>query len=111
MSEFFESEFVREELEEINELQKEVYGTLMSFNTMSSEDKMEHIEKLISLLEKQKVMYTRLSLSDDPEADAMKKNLEKSITVLGFPEGTDMITLFNGMAMTCLLYTSPSPRD
>ena len=100
MSEFFESEFVREELEEINELQKEVYGTLMSFNTMSSEDKMEHIEKLISLLEKQKVMYTRLSLSDDPEADAMKKNLEKSITVLGFPEGTDMITLFNGMAMT-----------
>ena len=100
MSEFFESEFVREELEEINELQKEVYGTLMSFNTMSSEDKMEHIEKLISLLEKQKVMYTRLSLSDDPEADAMKKNLEKSITVLGFPEGTDMISLFKGMDKT-----------
>ena len=100
MNEFFQSEIVREELEEINELQQEVYGSLMSFNAMSSEDKMEHIEKLISLLEKQKVMYTRLSLSDDPEADAMKKNLEKSITVLGFPEGTDMITLFNGMAMT-----------
>jgi ABC-type uncharacterized transport system ATPase subunit len=100
MNEFFQSEIVREELEEINELQQEVYGSLMSFNAMSSEDKIEHIEKLISLLEKQKVMYTRLSLSDDPEADAMKKNLEKSITVLGFPEGTDMITLFNGMAMT-----------
>jgi len=100
MNEFFQSEIVREELEEINELQQEVYGSLMSFSAMSSEDKIEHIEKLISLLEKQKVMYTRLSLSDDPEADAMKKNLEKSITVLGFPEGTDMITLFNGMAMT-----------
>ena len=41
-------------------------------------------------------MYTRLSLCDDPAAKEMKENLEKSITMLGFPEGTDMITLFQG---------------
>ena len=100
MSEFFQSEMVREELKVINELQQDVYGSLMNFNIMPHDEKLEHIEKLSSLLEKQKVMYTRLSLSDDPEADDMKKNLEKSLTVLGFPEGTDMITLFNGMAKT-----------
>tara|TARA_Y200000002_G_C22302215_1_gene505020 strand:+ start:218 stop:550 length:333 start_codon:yes stop_codon:yes gene_type:complete len=100
MSEFFQSEMVREELKVINELQQDVYGSLMNFNIMPHDEKLEHVEKLSSLLEKQKVMYTRLSLSDDPEADDMKKNLEKSLTVLGFPEGTDMITLFNGMAKT-----------
>ena len=100
MSEFFDSEIVRKELKDINKLQQEVYGTLMNFNTMPDEEKMEHVDKLSSLLEKQKVMYTRLSLSDDPAAEEMKKNLEQSLTMLGFPEGTDIITLFKGMGKT-----------
>ena len=100
MSEFFDSPLVREELREINELQQEVYGDMMNFNKMPDEEKMEHVEQLSSLLEKQKVMYTRLSLSDDPAAEEMKKNLEQSLTMLGFPEGTDIITLFKGMGKT-----------
>ena len=100
MSEFFQSEMVREELQEINKLQQEVYGDMMNFNKMPDEEKMEHVEQLSSLLEKQKVMYTRLSLSDDPAAEEMKKNLEQSLTMLGFPEGTDIITLFKGMGKT-----------
>ena len=96
MSEFFDSPLVREELREINKLQQEVYGDMMNFNKMPDEEKMEHVEQLSSLLEKQKVMYTRLSLSDDPAAEEMKKNLEQSLTMLGFPEGTDIITLFTG---------------
>ena len=100
MSEFFQSEMVREELREINKLQQEVYGDMMNFNKMPDEEKMEHVEQLSSLLEKQKVMYTRLSLSDDPAAEEMKKNLEQSLTMLGFPEGTDIITLFKGMGKT-----------
>ena len=100
MSEFFDSPLVREELREINKLQQEVYGDMMNFNKMPDEEKMEHVEQLSSLLEKQKVMYTRLSLSDDPAAKEMKKNLEQSLTMLGFPEGTDIITLFKGMGKT-----------
>ena len=100
MSKFFDSEMVRDELQKINELQQEVYGTLMNFNEMPSEEKIEHIDKLNLLLDKQKVMYTRLSLSDDPEALEMKTNLEKSITMLGFPEGTDIISLFSMMNTT-----------
>ena len=35
MSKFFESEIVREELEEIGKLQQEIYGNVISFPTMS----------------------------------------------------------------------------
>ena len=43
MSNFFDSPLVREELEEINELQQEVYGTLISFMNLSPEEQQEHI--------------------------------------------------------------------
>ena len=35
---------------------------------MTRENQLEHVDKLTVLLEKQKIMYARLSLSDDPEA-------------------------------------------
>ena len=56
--------------------------------------------KLTDLLEKQRVMYTRLSLSEDEEAKALKKQLEMSVVMLGFPEGTDISVLFSGMKQT-----------
>ena len=101
MGEFFKSEIVREELEEINALQTELYSNMVNMTQLANlEDKQEHIEKLTRLLEKQRLMYTRVSLSDDPEAKAMKKQLEQSVTMLGFPEGTDISVLFDGMKNT-----------
>ena len=72
----------------------------LSSRDMSREDKVEHIDKLITLLEKQKVMYTRLSLSDSPEAKKMTQTLQKSISSMGFPPGTDMQILFSSMNET-----------
>ena len=100
MSEFFNSEIVREELQEINDLQLSIYKNAMKFGTFSREDKVDHIEKLTELLEKQKLMYTRISLSDDPEAVDLKRHLQKSVELMGFPEGTDMLLLFTGMSNT-----------
>jgi len=100
MSEFFDSELVRESLEEIQGLQTEVYSNAFKFGTMNREDKLVHIEQLSELLEKQKLMYTRISLSKDPEAVELKEHLEKSVQLLGFPEGTDMTLLFSGMSNT-----------
>ena len=100
MSEFFESEIVQDELNEINELQQEIYGKIMNITNLSSEDKVEHIEKLKVLLDKQRVMYTRLALSDDPEAKKLKKQLEDSVQLMGFPQGTDIQILFDGMKQT-----------
>ena len=100
MSDFFDSEIIQEELTEINNMQEKIYGSLFSFGMMSKEDKLEHIEILSDLLEKQKVMYTRLSLSDDPKAIEMKENLRKSVAMMGFPPETDMSMLFNSMNAT-----------
>ena len=100
MSEFFESEIVQDELNEINKMQEEVYGNMMSFGSLDLEEQKEHIELLIELLEKQKVMYTRLSLSDDPMAKKMKATLQDSVQLMGFPPGTDVNMLFEGMKQT-----------
>ena len=100
MSDFFDSEIIQDELKEITKLQQSVYVTMLEFSSMSYNERIEHIGMLSVLLEKQKIMYARLSLSDDPEALTMKKHLEKSVELMGFPSGTDISMLFDGMAKT-----------
>ena len=100
MSNFFDSPLVKEELEEINELQQEVFGSLIAFPNLSPERQQEHIDKLSTLLEKQKIMYGRLSLSDDPQAIEMKETMRKSVSLMGFPSGTSVELLFEGMQKT-----------
>ena len=100
MSDFFDSEIIQEELKEINDMQEKIYGSLFGFGMMSKEEKLEHINILTDLLEKQRVMYTRLSLSDDPKAVEMKENLRKSVAMMGFPPETDMTMLFSSMNAT-----------
>ena len=100
MSDFFDSNIVQKELQEINELQMSIYKNAMKFGTFSREDKVDHIDKLTELLERQRVMYTRITLSDDQEAKDLKKHLQKSVELMGFPEGTDMLLLFSGMSNT-----------
>ena len=100
MSDFFNSEIIRDELIAINRLQESIYKNAFSFDEMDREDQLDHIDDLTELLDKQRVMYTRLSLSDDPNAKRMKGELEKSVQLLGFPEGTDISVLFSGMNNT-----------
>lgn len=94
---FFDSEVVRAEMTEISELQEEVYTKVFEFPTMTKEEKIEHVDTLERLLEKQRVLYTRLSLSDDPEAKMMKENISKSARMMGMPENIDMSIVFNNM--------------
>tara|TARA_B100000131_G_scaffold219583_1_gene211094 strand:- start:63 stop:392 length:330 start_codon:yes stop_codon:yes gene_type:complete len=100
MSNFFDSEIVQEELNEINELQQEVYGKMLNVMNLATEEQVEHIDKLKLLLEKQKIMYARLSLSDDPAALKLKNQIEQSVVVMGFPQGTDINVLFDNMDKT-----------
>ena len=100
MSDFFKSDIIQEELEEINRLQEEIYGSILTFGGMDRETKVGHVEMLQTLLEKQRIMYTRLSLSDDPQAVEMKENLRKSVALMGFPPDTDMSVLFDSMRQT-----------
>ena len=60
---FFDSEVVRAEMHEISQLQEEVYESIFKFPSMSREDKLNHVEMLERLLDKQNILFTRLMLS------------------------------------------------
>jgi hypothetical protein len=95
---FFNSEVVRAEMTEIGELQEEVYQNVFKFPSMSKEEKLKHVELLEKLLDKQKVLYTRLSLSDDPEAIEMKQRIIQSASMMGLPPNVDMNMILNNMS-------------
>jgi len=94
---FFDSALIRAEIAKITELQEEIYESVFKFPGMSKEDKIKHVNLLEELLEKQRIMYTRLSLSDDPEAVKMKKQIADSATLMGLPENVDMNVIFANM--------------
>ena len=94
---FFDSEVVRKEMTDIQELQEEVYGNVFSFPQMNDEEKLEHVEILMELLEKQRILYTRMSLSDDPQAKKMKENIQQSAVMMGMPKDVNMATVFANM--------------
>ena len=94
---FFDSEVVRAEMAEIAELQEEVYENVFKFPRMSKEDQKYHVCILEKLLDKQRVLYTRLSLSDDPAAKKMKKEVEEGARKMGLPSNVDMNILFANM--------------
>ncbi len=95
---FFDSDIVRAEMAEISELQEEVYSNVMKFQFMNNADKSYHIELLERLIDKQKILYARLSLSDDPNAKKMKKDIAQSATIMGLPPNVDMNIIFSQMA-------------
>ena len=111
MSEFFQSEVVRAELAEISELQEEIYNNVFKFSMMTKEDQQYHIEVLERLIEKQKVLYTRLSLSDDPEAKKMKQHIIAGAKDMGLPTNVDMNIVFNDMMKMVNVMKNNVDRD
>ncbi len=87
---FFNSDIVQEELKEISTLQEEIYTKMHSFAGMNKEDKLYHVDLLEKLLTKQRVLYTRMSLSDDTEAKTTKESIMEQEMLLGFPPNTDI---------------------
>ena len=111
MSEFFQSEVVRAELAEIQELLEEVYSNFFKFPSMSKEDQLYHIDILQDLIEKQKIVYTRLSLSDDPEAKKMKAHIISGAKDMGLPTNIDMNIVFNDMMKMVKMMKSSVDKD
>ena len=95
---FFDSEIVRAEMTEIHELQEGVYENFMRFPYMNNADKAHHINQLSKLIDKQKIVYARLSLSDDPDAKEMKENIMRSAKSMGLPANVDVVRMFDQMS-------------
>jgi hypothetical protein len=100
MSGFFQSEIVRESIKEMEELQQEIIQDTFRAPIMSREEKKEHVKLMRTFLEKQKNLYFRLSLSDDPEALEMKERIQDAAKLLGMDPNLSMVDFFVNMEAT-----------
>ena len=72
-NDFFKSDVVRDEIEEIQETYTELLKMSSGLKEFDPEQRLEHVEKTLELIAKQKVFYSRLALAshggnpDDPD--------------------------------------------
>lgn len=83
----------------MEELQQQIVQDTFKVPFMNKKEKKEHVNLMRTFLEKQKNLYFRLSLSDDPEALEMKHRIEESAEFLGFT-GNNVNELFSEMENT-----------
>ena len=82
---FFKSEVVQKELESIQECYTELLKMSAGLKEFNPHERLEHIEKTLELVAKQKVFYARLQLAanelqDDDSAKEIKKRIEMMST-------------------------------
>ena len=80
MSKFFKSEIVQQELEKMQELYLEInrMGLILSVD-----EKREQLLKMLELINVQQTMYMRVTLSEDPDAKQLVKQVKQAATMLG----------------------------
>lgn len=100
MSNFFSSSVVRQSMKELGELQEELATQVFLIPFFSKEEKRAHLDLMKVFLEKQKNLFFRMSLSDDPEALETKDQILKSAKMLGLKEGQGMNEFFEVLENT-----------
>ena len=81
-------------------MQEEIYAKIFAFEKLSHKEKMEHVDQLETLLDKQRNFYMRLKLSDDPRAKDMMEQIHQSAQLVGFPKDVNPDLLFKNMQET-----------
>ena len=97
MSDFFKNEMVRGDIQEMAELQQYCMRAMMTFPALSPEKQYEYFDVLMTLIEKQKIFYTRLTLSDDEEAKEMLKSMRDGALLLGAEPGENLLEMFDDL--------------
>ena len=95
MSRFFQSELVRGDIQEMVELQQFCFRSAMNFMLLDYDRKKQYFEALERLIEKQKVFYASIELSDDPEAKSVKETMKQGIVMLGATPDTPIEKMFD----------------
>ena len=93
-SEFFKSELVRGEIQEMMELQQLLMKYAISFPVLSKEKKDEYLVILERLLEMQEIMYNRMKLSDDEDARAVIENMKQGVLLMGVDKDLTVPEMF-----------------
>lgn len=97
---FFDSDQVRDTIMELEELQLELTNDLMHLAEYSVEERRDHLGRLKTFLEKQKVFYFRISLSDDPDALKIKEKVVEAAKMFGYSEVDGMDKFFEQLDHT-----------
>ena len=93
---FFESEIVQKEAEEINLKQQEIVNRLPFIPLMETDDRIEFFDAMLDLIDRQKVFYMRLNLSDDPMAIRLKEEFRVAARRLGMDaDGLNMLDIYD----------------
>jgi hypothetical protein len=100
MSDFMNSEFVQNEMDEVQRLQKKIFEDLVSYDNLDREDKLKHLENFEELIELQSILYTRMSLSDDPEAIERRETIQDFLMMMTFENSHDVHAVFADMKNT-----------
>ena len=104
MSKFFQSELVRGDIQEMAALQEYCFRCATNLALLDKERKLEYFEALRKLIEKQKIFYTRLSLSDDPEAKSVIDNMRNAIVMLGGNSELTILDMFDDLLKKITLF-------
>ena len=104
MGKFFQSELVRGTIQEMTILQEFCFKSAMNLPLLSKEKQLEYFDALIQLIEKQKIFYTRVKLSDDPEAESIKENMKQAALLLGGDPNMDVLNMFNDLLKKVTAY-------
>jgi len=94
---FFDSEIVQNEIKAVMELQKEIYLASARYMIMNQEERIDHIDLMQKLLDKQRILHARLKLCDDPQANEMLAKMRATASSLGIDERVTFEELFDNM--------------
>ena len=100
MTEFFRQAQVRAALAELAEIQDDLAHTMSNPRILSDDEKKDYVRKLKLFLEKQKLFFFRVSLSDDPEAVQVKDHILETAQMFGFKVMTGMDKFFQQLDET-----------
>ena len=104
MGKFFQSELVRGTIQEMTILQEFCFKSAMNLPLLSKEKQLEYFDALIQLIEKQKIFYTRVKLSDDPEAESIKENMKQAALLLGGDPNMNVMDMFDDLLKKVTAY-------
>jgi hypothetical protein len=80
---FFDSEIVKEEMQNISALSKKSSENLLDLSEQSNEEIKQKVDVLQAMIDKTKIFCMRLSLVDDPEAKQLSDQLQKCASIMG----------------------------
>lgn len=89
MSNFFDSKIVKETLEELAEMQSDLVQQVLYVPYMTKEQKVDHLQLMKNFLEKQKLLFFRMSLSSDSEARDVCEQIINNARMFGIVQETN----------------------